>query len=525
MTTRISCHRGGFCRLIVLVFLVFIGVLALIGSGRLAAGQPVGRALAAGMADHTVPTQAYHAAFGDFYDGDYRSALEQFRLNSRGAIKTPQSRWIDSICYETMQGECYYQMGQLSEALAHYTNALELYQAFPTWLSQVIFQPIRADPGGKKPPPWQIRRLQAPLGQLPYRMSLGQGQAVVSSQQLAQGGVIEQANLFPIEPGEILRCTTLAIRRRGELLGPLAAHDPLIDNIIATLQRRPGQPNHWSEAWINLELGLALSAGGRTAAAVPLLQRATLASGEFEHPLTAVAHLELGRLAMAAGDFSAAAVHFEEASYASYYFVDVNRLPDLDVMEEAFRYGALNYHLANDNKIVFPSPATLATAAVWAKANRCRQLYVSLLTLAAENNLVLGQTQRAMALLDEARTAIGNKFMAGGRLAARRLFLVTTALYQAGKIADGDASLAKVISFMRTGSLWLFHMQKVDEYYTGGGNGNVSAARAAIDLYQVVLRDPQPTDWLTDPMEALAALCVPHGLIYEHWFDAAIDRK
>ena len=59
---------------------------------------------------------------------------------------------------------------------------------------------------------------------------------------------------------------------------------------------------------------------------------------------------------------------------------------------------------------------------------------------------------------------------------------------------------------MRTGSLWLFQMQEVDDYYTGGGNGGVSAARAAIDLYPIVLRDPQPADWLTDPMESLAAL-------------------
>jgi len=486
-----------------------------------ATGQPVGRAFAGGMADRTVPTPAYHAAFGDFYDGDYRSALEQFKANSRGSIKTTQSRWIDSICYETMQGECHYQMGQFADALGHYTNALELYQAFPTWLSQVVFQPMRGDPGAKKPPPWQVRRLQAPLGQLPYKMSLEQGQAVLSSQQVSQGGPVQQASMYPVEPAEIVRCTALAIRRRGELLGPLAAHDPLIDSIISTLQRRPAQ-NQWADAWFNLELGLALSAGGRTAAAIPILQRATLASGEFEHPLTAVAHLELGRLAMAANDFPAAAVHFEEASYASYYYTDMNRLPDLGVMEEAFRFGALNHLLAN-GKGIFPP---LATAAVWAKANHCRQLCVSLLTLAAENQLVLGQTQAAMTLLEEARTFIGNKTMAGGRLAFRRMYLAATALYQARKTADGDALLTKVLYYLRAGgSLWLFHIQEVDDYYSGGGRGGVSAARAAIDLYPIVLRDPQPADWLTDPMESLAALSTPNGPIFEHWFEAAVARK
>ena len=176
-------------------------------------------------------------------------------------------------------------------------------------------------------------------------------------------------------------------------------------------------------------------------------------------------------------------------------------MPDLGVMEEAFRYGALNHLLAN-GKGIFPPLAV--PAAAWAKTNHFRQLYVSLLTLAAENHLVLGQTQQAMALLDEARTAIGNRTMAGGRLGARRMFLAATALYQARKTAEGDAVLAKVMHFMRTGSLWLFHIQKVDDYYTGGGNGGVNPARAAIDLYPIVLRDPQPADWLTDPMESLA---------------------
>ena len=493
----------------------------MLGGSRPAAGQTSGRALAGGMTDRTVPTKTYHAAFSDFYDGDYRWALQRFEAESRASIKTSQSRWIDSICYETMQGECYYQMGQYASALAHYTAALELFHAFPTWFSQVSVQPIRADPGVKKPPSWQVRRLQAPLGQLPYTMHIQQGQ-LVTREQLLQGGPIQQPLLYPIEPQEIVRCTALAIRRRGELLGPLAAHDSLTDNIIAALQRQPGQ-NQWSDAWLNLELGMALSAGGRSAAALPALQKAALASGEFEHPLTAMARLELGRLAMVAGDYAAAATHFEEASYASYYFPDVNYVPDVGLMEEAFRYGALNCLLAN-GKVTFP-PLALAPAAAWAKTNHFRQLYVSLLTLAAENHLVLGQTQQAKALLDDARASIGNKTMANGRLAARRMFLEAAALYQARRVPDGDLVLDKAMKFMRTGSLWLFHMQEVDDYCVRPDNGGVNPARAAVDLYPIVLRDPQPADWLTDPMESLAALSTPHDRYLEHWFEAAVARK
>ena len=510
---------GWVLRPVSAVFLIVGGVLAV--RWPTAARRPAGRRRRGRRCgtDRTVPTQAYHVAFVDFYDGDYRAALEHFKENARGAIKTSQSRWIDSICYETMQGECHYQMGQYPEALGHYTAALELYLSFDTWLSQVAFQPIRPDPAVKKPPPWQVRRLQAPLGQLPPNMLLGQGQPI--SATIQQGGVVQPPNLYPVEPAEIVRCTALAIRRRGELLGPLAAHDPMIDNLITSLQRRPGQPNHWSEAWVNLELGLALSAGGRTAAAIPVLQKATLASGEFEHPLTAMAHLELGRLAMASGDFAGAAAHFEEASYASYYFTDVNHLPDLGVMEEAFRYGALNHLLAN-GKGVFPP---LLTATALGQGQSLPPVVCVALECGRRESARLGSdASRDGAVGGGPR---GDHQQAHGPRSdrARRMFLEATAWYQGGKVADGDTILARAMAFMRAGSLWLFHMREVDDYYTGGGNGNVSAARSAVDLYQTVLRDPQPADWLTDPMESLAVLWVPHGLIYEHWFEAAVDRR
>ena len=47
----------------------------------------------------------------------------------------------------------------------------------------------------------------------------------------------------------------------------------------------------------------------------------------------------------------------------------------------------------------------------------------------------------------------------------------------------------------------------------------------ATDLYDDVLRDPQPVDWTSDPMECMAVLVTPHRLPYEHWFEAAMSRK
>ena len=75
--------------------------------------------------------------------------------------------------------------------------------------------------------------------------------------------------------------------------------------------------NHWSQAWADLERGLALLAGGREAQATPYLQRAVLAGGEFDHPMTSIALLELGRLALLHGDYPAASKFFEEATYSA----------------------------------------------------------------------------------------------------------------------------------------------------------------------------------------------------------------
>ena len=65
----------------------------------------------------SVPSTIYHAAFTPFYEGEYDEALQIYQSEWRGAIKTPGSRWIDSICYHTMIGECHYHMGQLDQAL------------------------------------------------------------------------------------------------------------------------------------------------------------------------------------------------------------------------------------------------------------------------------------------------------------------------------------------------------------------------------------------------------------------------
>src|SRR4051794_31091358 len=95
------------------------------------------RALLAQMGD--IPSLAYFKTFNLYNDGEYNDALANYQSEGRGGVKSVDSRWVDSICYHTMVGECFYQMGRYQDALNQYNSALDLYLAFPDWMIRVDF--------------------------------------------------------------------------------------------------------------------------------------------------------------------------------------------------------------------------------------------------------------------------------------------------------------------------------------------------------------------------------------------------
>ncbi|MBN2024407.1 MAG: CHAT domain-containing protein [Pirellulales bacterium] len=457
-----------------------------------------------------VPTLRYRAAFGAYHDGEYRDALKIFQSEGRGAIKTAQARWIDSICYHAMCGECYYQMGQLPEAMEHYISAINLYIAYSDWIIRVKFQPLRpgSAPGVRDRPTWGRSQRQSVPGHFPDSMLISQGR-LDANEAFRRGGVVQPPIMFGINVVEIVRCTALAIRRRNELLGPVSPHDPLSDRLLTALSQRPGLPNHWSECWIDLQLGLAQRAAGKDVQALATLQRAVTASGQFDHPMTCAALLELGKMALAQGDLGGAATSFLEATYSAAYF------QDLGVLEEAFRLGAV-VHLISNQKTVYPP---LPEAIRWAGRNRYRQLQCSLLLSLAENHAALGHAKEAAAALEEAAGLMVRREMGAGRLGGRHAYLSALVRYQGGDLAGGDRSLATAMTFLRLSSHWLYQTRLADGLYTEG----TITPRTAVDVFTEVLRDPRAADWSRDPAECLASLAVPHPAPLEHWFEAALD--
>ncbi len=204
----------------------------------------------------TVPTRPYFLTLVVYNDGDYRNALAGFLSEQRGSIKYASFRWIDSICYYTMAGEAYYQLGQLAPALASYDAALKLYLANANWMMRVQFPAaiLPTTVGNLRAAPWGQSRRGARVGQFSETYMMGQGQ-INNNAAFYQGGVVQAASMFPVHAAEIVRCTTLAMRRRREILGPVCRFDPLTSDMVEALRgapvrritgRKPGSTSSWA---------------------------------------------------------------------------------------------------------------------------------------------------------------------------------------------------------------------------------------------------------------------------------------
>ncbi|MDZ4783344.1 MAG: tetratricopeptide repeat protein, partial [Planctomycetia bacterium] len=475
----------------------------------IARAQP---ALPQTAATRVVPPPSYFFVFGDYFDGEFTKAGKDFNAEGRGAIKDAQGNWIDSICFHTMVGECYYQMGKLPQALDHYNQALALYLAFPDWMIRVQFPPTirRANVGQIFNCPWGVSNRNAVVGNYPNTMSIGQGR-INNNQQVQQGGAVQLPMLYPVNVQEIVRCTTLAMRRKRELLGPASPHDRQTNAVYAALSRRPGPGNHWGDVWVSVELGIAASAAGKDPAARTELEQSVVAAGEFDHPLSCIALLELGRLDLKEGNLQSAADRFLEAS------ISAGQFGDIGIIEESLRLG-LTVHLLMNRPGVY-SP--LEPAAAWARREGYLHLQANLLTMIAENYTSIGEANKAMEVVASARGAVSRRAMGSGRTGARLSYATAQALYAQRQPDKAAAMLDAAMNYQSEGSIWLFQLYRADAQYISGE----IQARVAKDLYAELLRDPQAADWATDPMEAMALLVHPHADTYENWFAAALEHR
>ncbi|WP_425614491.1 CHAT domain-containing protein [Anatilimnocola sp. NA78] len=466
---------------------------------------------AQGLGNRSLPGDAYFAMFGPYYDGDYASAIRGFRDSARGGLVSVEGRWVDAICQHTMMGESYYQMGDLANALDQYAAACKLFLAHRDWMLRVEFPAnIEQQNNPRVTITWGASTRAMKIGNFPEKFQVLHGR-IDNQQAASQGGVIAPPSLRPANVIEIARCIAVAIRRRGEIMGPTCEHDPLTGQLVDALSRRPGPPNHWAQCFVEIQYGMALSAANKQVQAISELQRGLLAGGTLDHPMTSLAFLELGKIAFAQEKYDAAYLAFLEATYSAAWF------DRFDVMEEAFHYAQLMHIISGQQGVFAPA----VPAAAWAKSKRLRTMNVTLLTGLAENLLAAGDTNNASNTIGQARTNLGRAECLQGAIGCRLNFQTARIQLAQGNNLGGGTSLVAALNYQRKASPSLFQIVLADAMFTSGG----VTERLADLLYANVLREPTSRDWRLDPLDVIAIQSTPHVPPMEHWFELALARK
>jgi hypothetical protein len=460
-----------------------------------------------------IPGAPYYLATRAIYAGEYREAERALRREAQRGVRAGQTRWIDSLCHHAMLGEVLYHQGRNGEALANFDQACRVLLAYPDWLLQVEFQPqpLRADVSrARRAPTWGQPERQFVIGQFNAAEKVGIGELNSADQALRQGGIVRQAMYWRVNVVEVIRASALAIRRRNEILGPLAIHDPISKELSDILSGGNLSPaNHWSGAWIDLLRGLARAGMGKLDEADMLLGRCLIVDGQFDHPLTCVAFLEQGRVALARGDSQRAGKLFAEAGYSAFYF------EDWDVLTESIRLGWLN-HITTGAAGIYPP---LEPVAAWASVNRLQHVAVKLRLAQAESLLWFGQTDAAAALLDEVARRLGE--MRSGLPGVHLLYMQAATQLMRGKLDPGNSLLLQAIDAQAKVSLRNFRIGRSNDMY----DSRVVAPRVAVDLYASLLADPTPAEWVLQPLDAMAVLSTVHDAAFNRWFIAALERK
>jgi len=472
----------------------------------------------AGRADiRPIPSDRYYRGVKLIEEGDFTKAALFYQEELRDAVRIGTDQWLDSLCYYAMLGEACYQAGELDEALKNFNAALALSLQYPKWLSRVTYA-SGVSTVAKPASPWGASRRVVPLGVFPPKATIVVGDKITQD-RLKKGGAMMEQRAVSIDAAEIIRCTMLATRRRGEILGPLAPFDPKSEEILNLYAKRSVPPNHWSITWLDVLFGIALVQNGRDDDARRVLGEALLMGGQYDHQFTGVALYELGNLYLAAEKPREAAECYYEASISAFHYGD--RL----LVEESLRRYANARRAAGGNGD--PDPV-LRNAYLWAKSHKLPLESTSFGLEVAEDMFAAGQTKAAVSALgalNATMKATSGRGLRSSRAADRWNYLQALVHYASGDVAAGDAALKTVVEGERLRSTWALQLRRLDRYVAGGlsSNGPITPRNAA-DLYAVLLREPTAVDWGFRPTESIAIRSLAPPEAYERWFRLLFER-
>jgi tetratricopeptide (TPR) repeat protein len=454
----------------------------------------------------------YQAPFVSYYQGDYRQALRNFVNLEKSAYKMGNQRWLDSICYWTMIGECHYQVGNYAEAIQFYEESIALYLGYTRskWQERIqAIPPIQADNAAinRARITWGNPKRNFVIPRMPSTIGILFGE-MNNEQRLQTGGVIQNPEVRSVDLTEIMRCTALAIYRRNQILGPTAKYSLTSNQIVAGLKGGTRQPGLFG-AFNGVLLGLAQASIEDWDAAAQNLTRSLQFNATMDHPLTPLALLQLAHIGLVTKNHTTAIQMAMEASYSGAFF------NQYDVIDDGLTL-ASQIQLMQDSSAL----AALPLAIDWARRERVHRMQTSLAIRLAESLGELGQFKEAGIALAQTNNANSRDSLSTNALGGRVKFIQALNFFQSGDFSSGMTELDAALKVYRPSSLWIFRLALTDTLTTTGGVGD----RQADLLYASLLRDPVAEDWQFDPLETITFLTTDHLGPMERWFEVTVLR-
>lgn len=464
-----------------------------------------------------IPGGLYYDAWHALGDGN-PSAAEQLSAEAlRSAVRVGSVRWLDSICYYAVHGEALYTLGDFDGALSDWDAAIDLYLQNRDWLGRVNYI-FEATSRARTAAPWGAGERPVPVGVFPPEATIVTGD-VITDQRLKQGGLMAQQEMHRIDPIAVLRAMALSIRRRNELLGPLAPYDPRSPEIVSCFSTRSVTPNHWSVTWLDVLLGLAYQGIGKWNEAENILTKALLMTGQFDHVLSSCALLALGDGYIAEGKTKEAATCFFEASISSFQF---------DCYAETAEAFEKYANVVRVEEAI-ASPEILQTAWDWAGSVRgAVPVRLALALALAENALIAaesgdGTLGLAERYLGAARSILLSAHMDQSPQTDQWNRLNAICNFMAGDSKSGAEALQLALDGAAERTPRLYQIALLEDQLQSG-DWELSP-RNICELYEILLRDSDPIDWMIAPLETLAFDCQIGSEVFENWFLLLMNQR
>ena len=463
----------------------------------------------------SIPASGYFVGFRDFFDGDYERALRTFRSNTRSAIQVGSNRYLDSVCFWTMQAECYYHMGNYAEAITLYEQALNLYSDHQDsgWQNNIATQAIKVQRDNtavaQAAITWGRSNRIRGVANVPDNFQVQFGTRDVIG-TLQNGGVLQRAENRLVNVTEIMRCVALCLHRRRVIKGPTTKIDPLTSRLVSALNVNGAGNGSVLGSYNGICLGIAYASQEEWEKASAIMKTSLRLAGDLDHTLTPVGLLESAYIGLATEQDAAAASLAIEASYSAAVFAQN------DLVAEALSVGTV-VHLKR-NRTPYPP---LSNSIAWAKRNDASLLEASSTVRLAECLSEAGNLQGSQLLLKQNARALNRNSLPRTVVGARVKYVTALNQFIATDFSGGTKSLNAAMKHFNTGSLWIYRLNLADQLAANGG----ATARQIDLLYETLLRDPADLDWKLDPFEAITFLATPHLAPMERWFETAIARR